>query len=101
MGNAISNWILENMSGLVNFFGGMSEVEVAITAFAMLFLILAAYVGIYKLYFSIKLAARMPRRRPKQRKKVRSKVKDIIQALSDEDEPFEADWMDYAAWKRT
>lgn len=99
MGNAISNWILENMSGLVNFFGSMSEVEVAITAFAMLFLILAAYVGIYKLYFSIKHAVRMPRRRPKQRK-VRSKVKDIIQALSDEDEPFEADWMDYDAWKR-
>lgn len=100
MGNAISSWILENMSGLVIFFGGMSELGVAITAFAMLFLMLAAYVGIYKLYFSIKQAVRMPRRRPKQRK-VRSKVKDIIQALSDEDEPFEADWMDYDAWKRT
>ncbi len=100
MGNTISSWILENMSGFVDFIGGMSEAGVIITAFAMLFLIIAAYVGIYKLYFSIKQAVRVPHRRPKQRN-VRSKVKDIIQALSDEDEPFEADWMDYDAWKRT
>lgn len=106
----ICNWIIETMPTMVKFIGGMNAVEATAFSFGLLFAFYWLYVLFYTAFQTVrvnmqgtqkmKCVGQIKRHRTQKSKRTVNKVAFKRRYFEDDDR-FDASWMDYEAWRAT
>lgn len=106
----LCNWVIENMPMMVKLVRGMNAVEATLFAFGLMF----AFYWLYVLFYNVFLTARVNVQGIQKTKRVErfkghrtqkskrtAKRVAVKRSYFDDDEKFDASWMDYEAWRAT